>query len=86
MVQSVDDRAALQRALARTGGNQSRERRVDFPKLRDLAADFLLLGDRLLLDGRTVGVRIRAERQQFLYLRKREADLLRLLDKPDVAT
>ena len=81
MVQGVYNRAALQGALTRTGGNQGFERRVDLSKLLDFAADFLLLRDRLLLDRGAIGVRIGTEREQFIDLGKREPDLLRLFDE-----
>ena len=83
MVQGVYNRAALQGALTRTGGNQGFERRVDLSKLLDFAADFLLLRDRLLLDRGAIGVRIGTEREQFIDLGKREPDLLRLFDEPN---
>src|SRR6266404_9952147 len=81
--QGIHDRAAVHRALTGTGRDQGFERRVDFPKLRDLATDLLLFPHRLLLNRRTVGVWIGAERQQLLYLVQREPDLLRILDEPD---
>jgi len=68
MVQGVYNRAALQGALTRTGGNQGFERRVDLSKLLDLPADLLLLRHRLPLDCRAVGIRVGPQRQQLFGL------------------
>src|SRR6516165_7021996 len=81
--QGLHDRAALEHSLARTGCDQGFERRVDFPKLLDFAANLLLFRHRLLLDNRAVRARAGPQRHQFLDLGQREADLLRLLDEPD---